>query len=142
MIQDLSTQDKGKGSGYITEDGKGIQKKKGEGGGSLSLIAKSWYEGDSENFDMLLRTCQVNMTKVTWLVTISFQHPTSQSGEWPSPVKNGQTWVTLGRKWTKGGVRGDVNVVSHPLIFWDEMWGDNGSTQGTAGQGESNSKYH
>jgi len=43
MIQDLSTQDKGKGSGYITEDGKGIQKKKGEGGGgSLSLIAKSW----------------------------------------------------------------------------------------------------
>jgi len=82
MIQDLSTQDKGKGSGYITEDGKGIQKKKGEGGGgSLSLIAKSWYEGDSENFDMLLRTCQVDMTKVTWLVTISFQHPTSQSGE-------------------------------------------------------------
>jgi len=35
MIQDLSTQDKGKGSGYITEDGKGIQKKKKEKGGGV-----------------------------------------------------------------------------------------------------------
>jgi len=46
MIQDLSTQDKRERE-WLHYRGweRHSEKKKGEGGRSLSLIAKSWYEG-------------------------------------------------------------------------------------------------